>query len=282
MSYNRGDNGGSNLAQRARLLDEQQIVFGLADSIKNLTDGITVLPSVGSTNAFLLNETISVGRARLCVAESQDVGRGRRGRSWLSSPYRNILMSISWGFNQWPETLTGLGLAASLTITERLRQNYQLDIKIKWPNDLMLEDKKLAGILIDISGQHGGACNVVLGLGLNVDQADWSEPAAAPAYAWQDLLSAGAQVDRNSLIAELYSDLLQMLQLFEQRGFAPMVDKWNSLSNYAGRQIRVCGTNIDLQGNMLGVDEQGALRVADSNGMEHQITDSNVSVRLLT
>lgn len=240
---------------------------------------VKVMQSIASTNSHLLSQPIEVSKASICVAESQSAGRGRRGNDWQSAPYRNVMMSISWGFDHWPETITALGLAVSLAISEYLNERYEIDVRIKWPNDLMVGDDKLGGILIDVSGEASSACQVVIGLGLNVHQPDWSNGGA---YKWQDLASLGVQVDRNELVGHLSAKLISMLQVFNEVGFAPMVDRWNALSSYAGRQVRVGGSSEYIEGEMRTVDAAGALIVESDDGVLHRFADSNVSVRLVS
>ena len=243
-----------------------------------LCESVEVLQSVQSTNSHLIKQTKLNNKAKVCVAESQSAGRGRRGNDWHSAPYRNVMLSISWGFDNWPETITGLGLAVALIIAETINQKYALNIKIKWPNDLMVKQDKLAGILIDVAGESSGSCNVVIGLGLNVHQPDWSDNDAA--YRWLDLESLDIRPDRNQLIGLISRNLIKMLAQFSSAGFAPLVDRWNALSSYSGQRVRVGTVDHYIEGRMLSVDAVGALLIVDDHGAEHRFADSNVSVRL--
>ena len=244
-----------------------------------LCESVEVLQSVTSTNTHMLEQAILTGRAKVCAAEAQVAGRGRRGNDWQSAPYRNVMLSISWGFDHWPETITGLGLAVALTVVETLNSEYNLDSKIKWPNDLMVGQDKLAGILIDVAGESTGSCNVVIGLGLNVHQPNWSS--ADSAYQWVDLASLGVQLDRNQLIGNISANLINMLSKFDADGFAPLVERWNALSSYAGKRVRVGASSDCIEGYMHSVDAAGALLIVDDDGVEHRFADSNVSVRLV-
>jgi len=240
---------------------------------------LEVMQSLPSSNDHLLAQTMTEGKMRVCVTEAQDAGRGRRGNDWQSAAYRNIMLSVSWSFSNWPETITGLGLAVAQSAVELLNAEYGLDVKIKWPNDLMVGNDKLGGILIDVVGESSGACNVVIGLGLNVHQPDWS--ATNSDYQWQDLKSLGIELDRSILIGQIVAAWLAMLIEFEKTGFAPLTDRWNKLSSYAGKRIRVGEHNDHIKGKMLGVDSVGALLVEDDDGKTHRFSESNVSVRLM-
>ena len=263
------------------ILEQVQRLSGSFESIE-------VLSSTKSTNTYLLEKPIQVGSAKVCICEAQTLGRGRRGNEWLSAPNKNIMMSLSWGFERWPQTITGLGLAVALVVAERLNKKYQIDVGIKWPNDLLINNEKLAGVLVEVTGNVDGVCNVVLGLGLNVHQPDWSkdiEPNSVRTsknYAWTDLFSQGVFIDRNDLVASIISDWILMLQQFEEQGFDAFVERWNSLSCHAGKIIEL--TNPDGQneifGRMLGVNDIGALLVESQDGHRHVVNDTNMSLRL--
>ncbi len=244
-----------------------------------LCESVEVLQSVQSTNSHLLQQTILDGKAKVCVAESQSAGRGRRGNDWQSAPYRNVMCSISWGFDHWPETITGLGLAVALVVVETINEKYGLNVKIKWPNDLMVGKNKLGGILIDVAGESTSSCSVVIGLGLNVHQPDWSESGAG--YRWADMASLEVQPNRNELIGLISNNLIRMLAQFGIAGFAPLVERWNTHSSYSGMRVRVGADDDYQEGRMLSVDSAGALLIVDDNGKEHRFADSNVSVRLV-
>ncbi|NNC98676.1 MAG: biotin--[acetyl-CoA-carboxylase] ligase [Gammaproteobacteria bacterium] len=266
-------------AEMTSKLDKESICMSIEEIGRPYVEEVYVLPEIASTNSYLLGQDILPHKATICVAESQLSGRGRRGNSWHSTPGKNITLSISWGFARWPETITGLGLAAALVIAERLNKDYQIKVQIKWPNDLLVAGKKLAGILVDVSGESGGACNVVIGLGLNVEQAELATGQAS--YALQDLNSLGVKLNRNQFIGESTSDWVAMLRAYEQNGFAPLVERWNRLSSYANSSITVGEGTAQITGEMLGVDERGALLVKSKDGEVHVFADSNVSVRLV-
>lgn len=273
---------GYSLSDGVVLLDEQSILACLENP--QAVSQLEVLQLVDSTNSYLLSESISTNKASVCLAEVQGSGRGRRGNDWRSAPYRNVMLSLSWGFDHWPATITGLSLAVALCVTEVLNQHYSLDVKIKWPNDLMVERDgvydKLGGILVDVAGESSGACNVVIGLGLNVHQPDWSAQEGA-SYRWHDLHRLGVSADRNQLSARIIDALTAMLSEFSDSGFALMTERWNALSSYAEKMIRVGDESSAVIGRMVGVDSTGALLVCDKQGVEHQFLESMVRVRLV-
>ncbi len=241
---------------------------------------VHVFDRLSSTNSWLLENTAEPEIMQVCVTEEQTAGRGRRGNNWLSTPGRNIMCSFAWVFKAWPNGITGLSLAVGMLVAEQLNAGYDLDVKVKWPNDLMCDDRKLGGILIELAGEATGSCRVVVGLGLNVDQSDWSHTDSS--YAWQDLQGLGVALNRNEFIGNLSRELTIALRAFENHGFAPLVNAWPRFSTYQGRKIQVGDQHSNVIGVMQGVDEEGALLVYDDQGGSHRFMDSSVSVRLVS
>lgn len=256
-------------------------------SSSDLIATIEVFPSLSSTNSYLLEQPVVVGKAKICLTESQLSGRGRRGNSWRSADNKNITLSLSWGFDAWPDTVTGLGLAAGLVVAERLNRDFQIGVGIKWPNDLLINGDKLAGILIEVSANSSGQCNVVIGIGLNVHQPDWSKQLdlasdVASSYRWTDLRSYGVHEDRNILVATIIDEWLKMLTLFEVVGFGIFVERWNQLSCHTNMEVVLIDRDgQDLSGRMLGVTELGELLIETEDGETQTINNSNLSLRLV-
>jgi BirA family biotin operon repressor/biotin-[acetyl-CoA-carboxylase] ligase len=266
------------ISEATSALSESQIYRNLSLTARGLIDSVDVFQSIDSTNSYLLKQSFAQGRARLCATEAQPAGRGRRSNTWLSTPHKNVMLSLGWGFSHWPQSLTGLGLAVALVVAERLNQDYKVNAKIKWPNDLLVEGRKLAGVLIDVAGEANNVCNVVIGVGLNVHQPDWSTDDAD--YSWQDLHRLGVMIDRNQFIANFADDCLVVLREYEEHGFAPLAELWNEYSSYTDKVIRVINNEQTIVGEMRGVNSNGALLVEDQNGQVHVLSDSSVSIRL--
>lgn len=268
---------GYELDHDVTLLDADTIQSLLIPSVAELVGYVDVFQSIESTNSYLLSQSFENAKAKVCLAETQSAGRGRRGSDWESAPYRNIMLSVSWRFDHWPATITGLSLAVGLVVAEYLNAEYDAGITIKWPNDILSNKDKLGGILVDVAGESTGACNVVVGLGLNVHQPNWATEAE---YQWQDLKGLGITVDRNVLAADLISVISAMLSEFTKSGFTPLTQRWNSLSSYAGKTIRIQNEHQDIVGKMVGVDELGGL-IVECDGEQKRIDDSGVSVRMV-
>lgn len=213
----------------------------------------------------------------LVVSEAQTSGRGRFSRNWNSAG-QNILMSCSWQFDSVPNDLSGLGLALIVELSEILRDDYALPVSIKWPNDLLIGGKKAAGILVDV--ESGASCCLYVGIGLNVEKPVSSNDDVID-QPWADMASFGAvNVDRNKLIAKLFSRWCKLFLEYPQTGFSMYRQRWNNLSEHIGKMVELSKEGKLLhRGVMKGVDRQGFLLI-DINGNFFQIMDSECSLRV--
>ncbi len=235
-----------------------------------------VLEETESTNTFLRQHLVGGGAwLDACFAESQTAGRGRLGRKWLSVPYQSVLMSVAHELEGGPSASAGLSLAVGLAIVRALDESGFPGCRLKWPNDLIFDGRKLGGILIEITGELGGSCISIIGIGLNLHlPATMAKQCGQPVI---DLQSACNRfIDRNLLASQMLSHLLNVLSKFSRTGFAPFVDEWQQRHAHRGRLIKVTRGRDVLEGMALGVDEGGALRLRDSSSRVHRITTGEV------
>jgi len=195
------------------------------------------------------------------LAEWQSAGRGRRGRAWTCPPGAGLTFSLLWRFDRPARDLAGLSLAVGLAIAEAMRTLGLRDIALKWPNDVLHRGRKIAGVLVEVRGDMLGPTAAVIGIGLNV-----RVPTAALRAVGQpatDLHRAGlADPDRNAILAALLSELATTLSRFERGGFAALRPQWQAHSAGHRQIVRVALPDGEVvRGCMLGVDEQGALRI---------------------
>lgn len=271
---------GYRLARPLELLDGQAIIADLPrDSRRNLVR-LFIEEALPSTNQFLRERFVQgAGHAEVCLAEHQSAGRGRRGRTWASPWGRSLLMSIGWRFESGAAALEGLSLAVGVVLA-RVLERYGLDVALKWPNDVLLKQEgalyKLAGILLEVSGDAQGPCEVVIGIGLNFFLPDavrgrLDQPVAAVA----DQIS---EITRNALAAELLDGLLGMLVNFEQEGFAAWQAAWNQRHAHAGRMVDVIHGRARYAAIAEGVDAAGNLCVL-REGAQERLSGGEISVR---
>lgn len=246
-----------------------------------LIRGITVERSIDSTNSRLLNSATHESiHGQVCVAEAQPAGRGRRGRRWIATPYRNLLMSIGWVYQEWPRDVTGLSIAVGISLIEALRTLGFKGLGMKWPNDIVHAGRKLGGILIEVSGESSGPCTIVVGIGINVHIGSAEVPLID--QPWTDLGGMrDGSVERNELAAALLSSLCDMLYRYPESGFEPWRGKWGAVDVLAGREVSILARQNDesTQGIAAGINSSGALLVDVTGSGTHSFLSGEVSVR---
>ncbi len=218
---------------------------------------VAVIPVIDSTNQYLLERMDSLPSGAVCVAEYQQAGRGRRGRHWFSPFGANLYMSMYWRLEQGPAAAMGLSLVIGIVMAETLQSLGAEDVRVKWPNDIYLHDRKLAGILVELTGKTGDAAQIVMGAGINL--AMRNADAAQINQGWINLQEAGVTLDRNDLAATLINRLREALPVFEQEGLAPFVARWAGLDNFINRPVRLLMGEREVHGIARGIDNQGGL-----------------------
>jgi BirA family biotin operon repressor/biotin-[acetyl-CoA-carboxylase] ligase len=207
------------------------------------------------------------------VADSQAAGRGRRGRSWLDEPGASLLVSIVLRPRLEPARLPGLSLAAGIAVAEALTRAAGLSPRLKWPNDVLVGGRKIAGVLLEsrVSGAgEDGRVLVVLGIGVNLGQRMFAPDLGQRATSvW---LASGRVVDRDVLLAALLDALGKWRRQLEYRGFAPVRARWRELSDTLGRTVSVDG----VTGEAVDIDVDGALVVNGTEGRRHRVVAGDV------
>lgn len=252
-----------------QLLEEDLIRSELSVEAAGLLGELQLPGIIDSTNTEALKR-IAEGLAQgfVCSAEQQTAGRGRRGRAWVSPYGSNIYMSVVWGFEGGAAALEGLSLAVGVAVCEALEELGLSGLKLKWPNDILFNGKKLAGILLEMVGDAAGSCQVVVGLGVNVKMP--LESGQQIDQAWVDIrnLPGGEYIDRNRLQAALLNSLLPALQSFQSQGFGLFRQRWLIRDAYAGQSVVVILGEQKISGRALGVDERGALLLETAVGVK--------------
>ncbi|WMQ74999.1 MAG: Bifunctional ligase/repressor BirA [Sodalis sp.] len=237
---------------------------------------LAVLPVIDSTNQYLIERIGTLVPGDVCVAEYQAQGRGRRGRQWISPFGNNLYLSLYWRLEQGSAAAGGFSLMVSIVMAEVLQRLGAEGVRVKWPNDLYLNDRKLAGILVEINGKAGDAAHVVIGAGINLAMRG---PAAGMIdQGWINLQEVGIVIDRNTLVAELTGTLRQALQQFEGEGFAPFVARWQTLDNFFDRPVKLLIGNREVKGIARGIDAKGAL-LLEQDGERRAYLGGEISLR---
>jgi BirA family biotin operon repressor/biotin-[acetyl-CoA-carboxylase] ligase len=236
---------------------------------------IEVVAETGSTNADLLARAASLSAPLLLIAEHQSAGRGRAGRSWLSAPGHSLTFSLAWRFDGGLQRLSGLPLAVGVALAETLGRLGQ-PVQLKWPNDVLKDGDKLAGILVETQPARDGAWAIV-GIGLNLAMPDELEQKIGRAVAAVPWL---ARMDRDALLAALLDGLAAALHEFARHGFAAFSARWNLLHAYGGQAVSIVDRGTALhEGLAAGVDDAGRLLLDTAHG-RMAIVAGDVSLRI--
>jgi BirA family biotin operon repressor/biotin-[acetyl-CoA-carboxylase] ligase len=259
-------------------LDAARIRAALDASARARISAIDVHWQIESTNTELLRMAAGTNGARICLAEAQTAGRGRRGRHWRSPLGGNLAFSLLWPFAQGMGALAGLSLVVGVAVADALADCAIGEVGLKWPNDVLARGRKLAGILVELGGEFLGPCHAVIGIGINLrlgesDQAVIDQPAIDVAT-----LAIDAMPSRNLLAARLATRLVAALDRFTTAGFAAFRDEYARLDLLSGRAIRVSARGEEHDGIAAGVDERGALLVRRGKALT-QVDSAEVSIR---
>ncbi|OZY39480.1 biotin--[acetyl-CoA-carboxylase] ligase [Pseudomonas fragi] len=233
--------------------------------------------SLDSTNAEALRAIDGGAAAPFVVtAERQTAGRGRRGRKWVSPFAENIYYSLVLRMDGGMRQLEGLSLVVGLAVLSALRAVGLSDAGLKWPNDVLVGNKKIAGILLELVGDPADVCHVVLGIGINVNMRSASEVDQA----WTSVyLESGRMVNRNELISRLNDSLLEYLKRHAAEGFSAIQAQWEQNHLWQGREVSLIAGVHQVDGTVMGIDQQGALRMS-VNGEEKVYSGGELSLRL--
>lgn len=251
----------------------------LASLCNTAAQGIAleIVAETGSTNADLLARAVQLPHPTLLWAQSQTAGKGRAGRAWHTPPGAALTFSLAWKFNLPLHGLLGLPLAVGVVIAEAL-QPFGLQARLKWPNDVLKDQGKLAGILLEtaIDKSVPDTSWVVIGVGINIAQA--SDLSAATGRAVGAATELAADAER--AMAALLNGFAQALPLFEQQGFHAFVARWNALDAYAGQPVNILDRGKVLHsGTAAGVDADGRLLLDTAHG-RIAIVAGDVSLRI--
>jgi BirA family transcriptional regulator, biotin operon repressor / biotin---[acetyl-CoA-carboxylase] ligase len=271
---------GYRLSAPLELLELSCISRNLDAEVKKLLPEIDICWSIASTNGRCLSAIKNKLRAGyVCLTEHQSAGRGRRGRSWVSPLAGGLYLSLVWQFTGGAEVLEGLSLAVAIAVATTLREKHFLDdVKLKWPNDILFGDKKIGGILIEVVGEAGGPCSVVVGIGLNVKASTMAE--CEIDQLWTDLSSAsGESISRNQLAASILNSLIPLLQGYEYGGFTEYRKRWARYDAYEGKRVVIHhGRDEYIEGVVCGISESGEL-LLEVNGCKRTFKSGEVSLR---
>lgn len=268
---------GYRLAEPIEFLDAREVASMMGPVAPRVR--LAVADQVDSTSTRMLELAARGAASGECLAaEWQSAGRGRRGRAWVGGLGGALMFSLLWRFDRGVGHLAGLSLAAGVAVARALRE-CGVAAQVKWPNDLLVEGRKLGGILIETSGEMQGPSVAVIGVGVNHRLGELAARVGQPAT---DVASHCIPApSRNLILARTLVRLVVILDAFERGGFAPLRDEWRSLHAYQGQRVRVTPPRESAyEADVVDVAEDGALLV-QANGRlvklaSAEITDERV------
>jgi BirA family biotin operon repressor/biotin-[acetyl-CoA-carboxylase] ligase len=246
------------------LLDSKKIRSLLKS--KNFT--IDIVESIDSTNNYLNNHDKSA-IPHICIAEHQTSGRGRFSRNWYSPFGKNIYFSMQYSIKQDISQLGGLSLAIGTIACRAIEKACKLPncLMLKWPNDIMYNGKKLAGVLIEIRAEVNGNCSVIVGVGINVNMPNTSQVNFK--HEWASIMQiTGTSQDRNNMCAVLIDKLILGTEQYLITGFKSYMPEWKKRDNLFGKMIQLHDGHEIFKGTAAGVDIHGHLLINLENNMK--------------
>lgn len=267
---------GYSLRAPVELFDREAILAALSPAARTELAELHLSFETDSTQSRALATATPAQACAVWLAERQTAGQGRRGRAWTSPLAAHVYLSVARRFDLGFASLSGLSLAVGALAAEALHALGYAGVGLKWPNDLMVDGRKLGGILIQLRGEAMGPCEAVIGLGLNVRM----PPASGESIdqPWCDLASIDPDVSRQRVLVSLLDALLPGLRVYEREGLAAFVSRWRALDVLQGRRVRVIDGRDSADGLALGIADDGALRVQLADG-ERRYHGGEVSVR---
>ena len=258
------------------LLHAERIRDELGDPALGWLSRLCVRPHVDSTNSALMRAALARDiDGEVLLAEAQTSGRGRRGREWMSPFGRNLALSMGVRIDRPLREIGAVGLAVGVAVADALTELGVDDAQLKWPNDIVLDRRKLCGILIELPAAKQPAC-VVIGIGINFGGLSVLAPLVDQAVA--DVAEHAPDASRNRLAGLVIDAVYNMCKEFEKYGFARIKPRYDALHRYQGEAVRVIVGTEEVAGTVAGVDSGGALRLRTDSGVRSFI-GGEVSLR---
>ncbi len=267
---------GYKLSSPIQLLNQAIICKQL--KVLGLTNIVEVHSLIDSTNSYLMRRLPNnVCHGQVCVSEFQSMGRGRRGKQWISPFGSHLYLSMYWRLEQGLSAAMGISLVVGIAVSDVLKQDYGVDVQLKWPNDIYVNGLKLAGILVELEGQSIGPGNCVIGLGLNIAMP--VESGKQIDQPWTDIeQQLGRKIDRNELASKLIANIGKRLEQHNQYGLAPMLDDWQRQDYFIDKSVLLITGEKQTRGICRGINGSGAL-LLEVDGKQQPIYGGEVSLR---
>ena len=268
---------GYKLHRPLELLVAEQIKAALTPVAADLLTGLEIYQRIDSTNRYLSDRAQQTLSGLVCLAETQTAGKGRRGRQWVSPFGNNIYLSLLWHYPNDLSSIAGLSLAVGVAVIRALHSLGLTEIGLKWPNDIYWHKQKLGGILIEVSGETGGSCHAVIGLGLNLYLP--SKETATITQPWTDLsqIKGSISYSRNTLTSLLLNHLLPVVARFDSNGLKAYLPEWRAADVLLNQAVNLYIGDKKMSGLVAGIDDNGLLLFKNNAGEIKTFASGEVS-----
>nr|WP_285853229.1 biotin--[acetyl-CoA-carboxylase] ligase [Sporosarcina luteola] len=215
----------------------------------------------------------------LIVSEEQTAGKGRLSRPWDSAAQKGIWMSLIIRPSLMPQQAPQMTLVAAVAIVRAIENVAGIEATIKWPNDILINNRKVTGILTELQSEPDRVKAIILGIGMNVNQDEDDFPSELIEIATSLKIAGGKPIDRAKLIAEILFFIESYTKMYEKHGFGPIKLLWEGYSNIAGKRIQAVMLNETVEGTALGISEEGLLELQLDNGTVRGIYSADVFIK---
>lgn len=262
-------------------LDETAISRDIPPNVQEYIETLATFDSIDSTNSYLLQVPApGPGQMNIAATTNQTAGRGRQGKTWSAPAGSGLCLSVAYTFASHVRDLPALTLALGMAARKALQDLGARDVQLKWPNDLMSGDGKLAGILTEVQEQSLDGATIVAGIGVNVDLGE--DFLAASKKEWDrcaiDMKSVCDMLSPpDTIAATLVTEFCTAFQDYEAWGFAPLAVHWSKYDWLSGRTIQVRTANSNVTGIASGVADDGALLLQTKDDGERRITSGTIA-----
>ncbi|MFD2445832.1 biotin--[acetyl-CoA-carboxylase] ligase [Bacillus sp. CGMCC 1.16607] len=270
-------NKGYRIIKTTEKVTADEIRLGLKTSF--LGQSIHYEESVDSTQKVahrLANENTPEGT--IIVAEEQTSGRGRMDRKWHSPKYTGIWMSVILRPKVVLAKAPQLTLIAAVAVVQAIEEMTDLSPQIKWPNDILINGKKMTGILTELQAESDRIHSIIIGMGINVNQLKADFPEELHDIATSIAIEQGSTISRSALIRSVLIHLEKLYQMYLENGFYPIKLLWEGYACSIGKEIKARTLTNTIEGKALGITEDGVLRIEDSTGKIHLVYSADIEI----
>jgi BirA family biotin operon repressor/biotin-[acetyl-CoA-carboxylase] ligase len=232
---------------------------------------------IDSTNRVAFDRGLAGGgEGEVFLAEAQSKGRGRLGRSWFSPPHLNVYLSLILRPEIAPEEAIGINLIVGVTVTRVLQKLYQITALIKWPNDVLVNGRKLAGILSEMHTTGKGVEFVILGVGVNLNVPGYRMPETIRGKTTSVLIETRKRCDRGEFVREFLASVEKAYHLFLTRGLSPFLPFLQKRSWLTGREVEIESCGAVVRGIARGISSDGSLLLGNARGQWEEIRSGTI------